>query len=182
MHKLDDDRLVTADLLRKFIAFAQEDTSDERHFALLQRADRSWLTHAPGSPDLNPVLMAYTQQLLTLLNDELHHDGAWVALWSGPGQREHMTQIDGAYCCLNLCWMDHDGDVKFRLDWIAGENEDWITLPALLMAGVIPMAEQAETAWQQANALHVATLDLKLNQSDSSTHKKALGEAAPSVH
>lgn len=182
MHKLDDDRLVTADLLRNLIAFAQEDTLDERHFALWQRADRSWLSHAPGSPDLDGVLMAYTQQLLTVVNDELHHDGAWLALWSGPGQREPMTQIDGAYCCLNLIWIDHDGDAKFRVDWIAGENEDTPTLPSLLMAGVLPFAEQAETAWQMANQLHVATLDLKLNEADESTHRKALGEAAPSVH
>lgn len=181
MHKLDDDRLVTADLLGKFINFAQEDTHDERHFAVLQQADRNWLTHNPGSPELDGVLMAYTQQLLTLLNDELHHDGAWVALWSGPGQRERFTQIDGAYCCLNLIWMDRDGDAKFRLDWIAGANEDWPTMPDLLLAGVQPLAEQAETAWQMANQLHVAALDLKLNQSDESTHKKALGERAPTL-
>lgn len=181
MHKLDDDRLVTADLLRKLIAFAQEDTADERHFALWQSADRSWLSHAPGSPELDAPLMAYTQQLLTILNDEAHHDGAWLALWSGPGQREHMTQIDGAYCQIDVIWMDHDGDAKCRCNWIAGENVDWITLPDLLIAGALAFAEQCETTWQSANELHVATLDLKLNQSDTSTHKKALGEKAPTL-
>lgn len=181
MHKLDDDRLVTADLLRKFIAFAQEDTHDERHFALLQRADRSWLTHAPGSPDLDGVLMAYTQQLLTLLNDELHHNGAWVALWSGPNQRPQFTQIDSAYCQLDLVWLDKDGDAQCRWNWLAGEAEDWGTLPELLIAGVIPIAEQCETTWQMANELHIATLDLRLNESDASTHRKALGESAPTL-
>lgn len=182
MHKLDDETLITATLLRHFIAFAQEDTADERHFALLQRADRSWLTHNPGSPALDGVQMAYTQQVLDLLNRELHHDGAWVALWSGPSQREVFTQIDGAYCCLDLIWLDKDGDAKLRVDWIAGESEDWPTLPDLLLAGVIPLGEICETAWQTANALQMATLDLKLNQSSDITHRKALGERAPSMH
>jgi hypothetical protein len=181
MHKLDDETLITADLLRKFIAFAGEDGGDDTHFALMQKADRQFLAHNPGSPELDPVQMVYSQKLLQRLNQDLHHDGAWVLLWSHPGHYAAFMHVPGAYSVMNLIWVDRDGDAKVRLEWVAGQNEDVIGIIDLLLQGELPMCDQAETAWLMAQELLRATLDIGMNGGNDVTYRRALGEAAPTM-
>lgn len=181
MHKLDDDTLISPTLLRQFIAFAIEDNPDDQHFAVMQRSDGNWLVHNPGSPQLDPVQFAWSQRVLNKLNRELHHDGAWVVCWSGPGLRQQFIHSPDAYSLVDVIWLDKDGDAKFRWNWEAGQNEHWTHIVELFMAGELPVCEQCETAWQTTNELLKATLDTELNKTSDVSHKRALGERAPSA-
>lgn len=177
MHKLDEDTLITTDLLRKLISYSEEDHGNGAHYAVIQKNNGDWLTHNPGSPELDAMQMMFARDVLALANREIAHDGAWLIVFTHPGALRHLLQSDNEYTRFNLLWMDKDGDVKFRLEWEIGQGDE-LEFPDVLASGVHSWVERMEMCYQQWHMLNVQALAAK----DSQTFKKAKGQRPPTLN
>jgi hypothetical protein len=174
--------IITPTLLRRFHDEARFGDADGRHYALILRDDDSLLSHHPFSPPLDPAQMIWATDVLKLLNRELHHDGAWVVVFThvqhpafgsvllNPGHAEY-----GRYALL---WLDADADPQFAVEWEIGCADDFKDFTDVLLAGIHSTAQKCEAAWTLWHHHMRDTLDLKTAQ----TFKRAKGERAPSVH
>lgn len=149
---LDEKLLITPFLLRRFEAEAHVDGGDGRHYALIRRPDGDFLSHHPGSPMLDPAQSLWTGDVLRLLNRELHHDGAWVCVWTHPMPvpLESVIHINphSEYGRYALIWLDQDGDPQFTVEWERGITTDLQDFAAVLLQGINATAQKAEAAWQ----------------------------------
>lgn len=170
-HKLDIDTLITPALLRRLDAESQYETGVSMPFwAVLERdTAHDFIVHRGnrGRAPLPPQQMM-ALDLVHDLNREIHHDGAWVALWSHPG-RGIISPAGDDYQRLAVMWMDSDGDVQFTIE-LEG------TLEERLMKGVLHWLEIAETSWQEW-FLHMRVV---LDPQPDELFKRAKGQNAPS--
>lgn len=177
MHKLDDDTLITTDMLRACIGYSEEDGGNGQHYALLQRSNGEWVDHNPYSPALDAMQAVFARDVVSKANREIAHDGAWFIVFTQPGAMAHLMQTASEYGRFNLVWMDKDGDIRFRLEWEIGQDEDAIEFSDVLMQGWESWLSKCETAYLQWAVLTQAT-DAQSDQ----TFKKAQGQAAPTQH
>lgn len=175
MHKLDDRRLITPAILRRFEAEAEMEDGNGQHYAVIQRADKGFLDHNPGSPELDGMQAVFARDVLTMLNRELHHNGAWVMVFTHPAPFDFIG-MGQMYRRFGLIWLDADGDPQFTLDWAEGVGEQ-IDFTDVLIDGKECWGDQAEAAWQSWHENMVRVIDPKSNQ----TYRRALGESAPSA-
>lgn len=172
MHRLDDETLITPLLLRRFSDEAAHEGGDpDRYHAFLQKADRSFVEHRLALP-CDPMQRVFALDLLRILNQELHHDGAWVILFTNPkpalpfaGSTEHER-----FC---LIWLDKDGDPAFTLDWLEGESEE-LDFDDVILSGKESWVDRAEAAWQNWHFLMRQVLEPKPEQ----LIKKARGQVS----
>ena len=152
---LSDDLLITAALLKRFAAEAALDGSNGQFYGIIRRGNGDLLVHHPGSPPLIPEQTMWAADVLKALNRELHHDGAWVIVFTDPappGQGD-IIYLDGGhreYGRYALLWVDDEGDVQFAMEWVRNESEllDWADV---LLAGLESVMAKAEAAWEMWN-------------------------------
>lgn len=126
-------------------------------FAVVMHADGSGImrgTREDTKPPPDDVL-ARMIDLSVMMNRDMHMDGHWIVLWSNH--------------TLLAFWRDGDGDLQFT--W--GVDEPWVRIrhwPTL------EFATRASFAWDRWKE------HMKRHQfSAAQAHKRALGEAAPTV-
>jgi hypothetical protein len=165
---LSDDLVITPALLRRFHAEAELEGGDGRHYAVIRSNDGSLLVHDPGSPSISGEQWIWTADLLELLNRELHHDGAWVVVFTHP-LPDYRRYV--------LLWLDRDGDVQFALEWVAGENSGFRDFVDVLLAGVHSTAQKCQVAWEIWHTMMIEVIEPREGQ----TFKRARGERASST-
>ena len=176
MHKVEEKHLITASLLRRFEAEASFEDGDGRYFGLIHRGDGAFLTHGMG-PHPSPEQMVFAQDVLKLLNKELHHDGAWVIVFTNPQPLALAISNLTEYARFAILWMDRDGDVQFTLDWVDGEG-DMFDFADVLLAGLETWGNHAEQAWQTWHMIIREAVD----PSESQTIKAAQGQLSSVLH
>lgn len=183
--RLRETDTITPTLLRRFQAEGEHGDGDGRHYALIQRDDGSLMSHHPYSPNLDPAQMIWAADVLKLLNRELHHDGAWVVVFT-HAQVASLTELvrsgfnphHAEYGRYALIWLDADGDPQFTVEWEMGCSDELSDFTDVLLAGIHSTAQKAEAAWMLWHKHMRQVLEPKAAQ----TFKRAKGERAPSVH
>lgn len=169
MHRLDERVLITPMLLKRFSAEAEFENGDGFYCAFIQRSNGTFLEHAEG-PGADPMQELFATDMLNALNGKLHHDGAWVMLFT-----HHDVPVPplakGIYRRFVILWMDRDGDVQFPI-----ENDE--PLHVVLAKGPDHWLEQCETAY----ALWHHAMREVLNPREGNLYRRARGETAPSLH
>jgi hypothetical protein len=91
--------------------------------------------------------------VLALLNRELHHDGAWVLVFTHPIPPKLAVHLPHhiEYGRYALIWIDEDGDPQFTMEWARGDSAGLIDFAAVVEAGIHSTAQKAETGWQLWN-------------------------------
>jgi hypothetical protein len=169
MHKLDDKTLITPLLIKRFHAEAEFEGGDGKYAAYIQKSDGHILIDTVSCSS-GMLEQFFAEDMLNAMNKHLHHDGAWVIVFTHydpplPPLKE------GVFNRFVLLWMDKDGDVKFPLECVhplhkvMGESsiDSWLS--------------QCEAAWSLWR--HTETV---LDARPSEQYRKAAGEVAPSVH
>lgn len=182
MPSLPEHDVITPTLLRRFRDEGAFEDADGRHCGLILRdGGRDLIKHAPpDSLDPSPEQLLWAGDILRLLNRELHHDGAWVVVFT------HVLPVD-AFCILRdvsaanygryaLIWVDQDADPQFTVEWQAGEG-DLRTFVDVMLAGVASTGQKCEMAWEIWQTHMRKVLEPKLGQ----LFRRAKGERAPSV-
>lgn len=77
----------------------------------------------------------HAKRLVHMLNDDLHHDGAWSVLWTNPTAQGQPTE-------LHIAYQDVDGDIRFVI-------ESTRSLVDLMMSGPESHMENCERAFQE---------------------------------
>jgi hypothetical protein len=175
--KLDDNVLITPALIQRFENEGVAEGGDGRYYAMVRTSDGNIRVHHPGYPNISPDQKIWAIDMLNMLNTVLHHDGAWVVVFTnidvlGPPKR-------AKYDRYAWVWVDADGDPQFTSDWVEGHGEaDLRTFADVAKAGIVSGVDRCEAAWQQWRFSR-KVLDLSQKQ----TFKRARGERAPSsVH
>lgn len=180
--RLSEADIITPTLLRRFKLEGEFEGSDGRHYGLIPRDDGSLMCHHPGSPAVDAVQALWAADVLKLLNRELHHDGAWVVVFTNvrPVSLECVLANPGhapydRYC---LIWLDADGDPQFTVEWEAGITSDLQDFADVLLAGIESTAQKCEAAWSLWHTHMRQVLDPRIGKD---TYRRAKGERAPSV-
>lgn len=147
MHRLDDKVLVTRSLLQRFVDEAGIEGGSGQHYALIQLNDGSFTAHNPASPEPDPAQVMFGRDVLTTLNRDLHHDGAWVFFLSHPEHMAHVLESTVMYARFGFIWLDSDGDAQFTFEWEKGAGEE-LYFHECLFSGINSWIERAETAWK----------------------------------
>lgn len=193
MTHLTDDTLITKALLQRFALEAEQDNGTTAYYALIRRSNGDLLTHHPFGMAAEIAQILWANDLLRLLNTELHHDGAWVICFTHPAQpspkstdkrEEHrLTSLDYAlrkhteYQRYALIWIDEDGDPNFTVEWTALESTELFDFAEVVAAGIESTAQKAETAWQ----IWYENMKLVIEPREGQTFKRAKGQRAPSA-
>lgn len=179
--RLPDDKLITPTLLRRFKDEADLEGGNGQHYALLQLENGNLTKFNPYSPNLAPEQILWAADVLRLLNRELHHDGAWVVVFTNPkpspGQCIMAAPTHCDYERYGLIWLDADGDCQFTVEWAAGESGDLIDFADVMIAGKESTAEKCEAAWEAWHLMMRKVLEPKPEQ----LFKRAQGQRAPSA-
>lgn len=147
MHHLDDTIMITPALIRRFHDEAHMDQGPGAFVAFMQRSNGQFLVNAPSDNfTIDPNQTIFAQDVLTALNRQLHHGGAWVIVFTHPLPMRSAIEVT-EYGRFVLMWMDMDGDVQFPFEWEhgAGEERDFADV---LMSGKDSWLNRCETAWQ----------------------------------
>ncbi len=180
MRLLEND-LLTPLLLQRFRLEGEFEGADGRHYGIMPRDDNSLLVHHPGSPSLDPMQMLWAGDVLKLLNRDLHHDGAWVIVFTHPVPvtpdvvpmlPKH--QVYGRYAII---WVDEDGDPQFSMEWEIGISSELKHFADVVAQGIEATAQKAEGSWQLWHTAMRKVLAPKQDQ----LFKKAKGQRAPSA-
>jgi len=179
---LADDDLITTALLRRFQGEAVLGGSDGRFYAIIRRNNGDLVVHHPGSPPLAAEQLMWASDVLKALNRELHHDGAWVVVFTDPappGAGDLVIHVNGGYCEYGryaLLWLDDEADVQFALEWVRNESEllDWSDV---LLAGLHSLMGKCEAAWEMWNT-HMRDV---LDPDEDQTFARARGEQPSST-
>lgn len=181
MPRLREADILSAALLRRFEAEGELQGGEGRYYGMILRDDGSPLVHHPIAPSLDPVQTIWAVDLLHLLNRELHHDGAWVVVFTHPQPTEMgnilLNPSHARYGRYAIMWMDADGDVQFSMEWERGVTSDLKEWPDVVAEGIEAKANKAEAAWQ---AWYLAMRKVLEVKDGVHTFKRAKGEQAPS--
>ncbi len=173
------DTIMTPLLLRRFQDEATFEDGDGRYYAVVHGEDGRIFVHHPGSPTLSAEQLMFATDILQLLHRELHHDGAWVMVFTRPAQPDGVISIENPkhweYERFGFIFIDADGDPQFTYEWERGGSE-LLDFTEVLLAGPHSWANKCETAWQTW-AMSQKALDLRPDQ----TFRQAKGEAMPST-
>jgi hypothetical protein len=180
----DENKIVTPTLLRRFELEAEGEGGDRRYYGCILLPDGNLIVHHPGSPALAPEQLMWAQDVLRFLNRELHHDGAWVVVFTHPKPASVenpllAVNLHAEYARYVLLWLDQDGDVQIPIEWMEGDGEaglrDWTDV---LLAGMDAVGMAATYAWDAWHRLMVQVIDRKEGRD---TFKRAQGEAPKST-
>lgn len=181
MARLREQDILSAALLQRFQLEGEVGDADGRHYGLILRDDGNLFCHHPGSPSPSPDQLMWAGDVLKKLNRELHHDGAWVVVFthvlpvSIESVLHNATHADyGRYA---LIWLDQDGDAQFTVEWEAGITTDLVDFTAILLAGIHSTVQKCDAAWTTWDHHMRHVLKPKAGQ----TFKRAKGERAPST-
>lgn len=178
--RLGEQDIISTVLLKRFQVEGEFNGADGRHYGIIRRDDGSLLAHNPGAPDLDPYQMAWASDILKLLNRELHHDGAWVIVFTHPAPWSEMEMIrfggDSEYDRYAIIWLDADGDPQFSVEWEKGTDE-LRDFTAILLQGATATIAKCESAWQTWN-LHMRHV---LQPTEGQLYRRAKGERPPSA-
>lgn len=198
MPSLPFDQVVTPLLLRRFLLEAHvEDASGESieprfegdvppapYYAIVKRDDGDLAVWHPYGPALDDMQMLFSHDVLRRLNKDLHHDGAWVIVWTNPAPPPPMDSLGVLvnprardYRRYALIWMDKDADPQFTIEWHEGITSDFKTFEDVLIAGAVSLMHRAESAW---GLWEENRKMLELHKSGA-TYRRAKGERAPSI-
>lgn len=183
----DDELLITDALKRRLIAEGQMEGGPGHFWCVVRRSNAITVPFksSPLIPRPAPDQVMFASDMVESLNRHLHHDGAWVVVFTHPAavvpnmldlqETTSMARpvIDfTGYDRWAFLWLDRDGDVQFAL-----ENDDLFA--ETLLSGPDHWMEQAEQAWQRWHFHMREVLDKKALE--GATFKRAQGERAPSV-
>ena len=180
--KLRYDAAVTPALLQRFADEAKFEAGDGRYYGIILNDFGHPVAHHPYSPALDYIQLIWAADILRRLNRELHHDGAWVIVFTHVLPQDEVKSIlynrehaeYGRYCIM---WMDHDADVQFSQEWVHGSSEelrDWATV---MSQGVEAVLQKCEGSWQLWHEAMRLVLDPKPDQ----LYRRAKGERPPSI-
>jgi hypothetical protein len=174
-HRLDD-KLLDTDVLNARLgdeANFNMGGDDRRHWKVWVRDNGTPVMRSVGlTPSPGYQEMAIT--LIQALNHHLHHDGAWLAVWTDwhePTVEEVLSGRSGYPERLVLLWIDHGGDPQFPVEI----EDDFVDI---VKAGADHWIEQAEEAWVCWHHHMREVLDPKPEQ----LYFAAQGERKPSLH
>lgn len=180
MARLTYEKLMTPTLLRRFVLESLEEGGNGQFYACVMRDNYDLVVEHPASPALDPAQLLWVRDVLHRLNKELHHDGAWVAVFTHPKAPALETVLHNLrhveYARYGLIWVDEDGDPQFTQEWVNGENSDFKDWSDVLLAGIVSTMQKAETSWETWR-MSCRVLDRKKEQ----TFARAQGETAPSL-
>ena len=178
---LKDDVLISKTLLRRFEVEAELEGGDGRYYALMRLESGRLCAHHPFAPSAVADQVMWADDMLKLLNRELHHDGAWVIVFTHPEPPAGLSAIDLVpkhwdYRRYVMLWLDEDGDPQCPIEWTKGEG-DLYDFTDVLLAGRESTAQKCEAAWQMWNTVMRQALD----PAEGQTYQKAKGQLAPST-
>ncbi|MER8967710.1 hypothetical protein NKI25_18645 [Mesorhizobium sp. M0808] len=163
-------------MLRRFEREAVLEGGQGWHYAIMQRDNGEFIDHNPGSPELAPDQMMFARDLLSLLNRDLHHDGAWVIVFTHPVPGNSVLLIHAEYHRMCIIFVDADGDPQFTADWVHGESEE-LDFADVMLSGRESWGQRCESAWQLWKKLMVEVID----PAEGQTFKRAQGQQ-PTAH
>lgn len=181
MPALPFDQAVTPLLLRRFEQEGHLEDGDGRYYACVLRADNDLKVHHPFGPSASIEQILWAGQVLRLLNADVHHDGAWVLVFT------HLLPVNidallagnrAGYGRYALIWIDKDGDPQFTVEWLAGENADFSRFADVINAGIESTAQKCEAAWM---TWHLHMRKIPEVREGQHTFRRAKGERAPSA-
>jgi hypothetical protein len=185
MPRLTEEKMLTETLYNHFRLEAEFEGGNGQFCALTPRDNGGVKRHrpmSPASPRPTPEQLMFAADVLALLNEELHHNGAWVIVFTHPKPpvTETLLLVDGfhsEYGRYALTWLDNDGDPQCVQEWMEGSSSELRDFNAVLrQGGPLPIAQKAESLWQAAAEMR-GVLELKAEQ----TFKQAAGQSAPST-
>jgi hypothetical protein len=179
--KLSDNTLITKALLKRFeLEAAEEGGNGYAYYALIRRSDGHFLAHHPSTPQLDPMQLHWATEALARFNRELHHDGAWVLVFTHPKPPSILVAAPNhlTYARYVFLWLDQDGDVQFPMDWMENETE-LLDFADVVAAGLESNLAHGEESWQRWHHLMRVVPDVK--EGRGQTFKRAKGERAPST-
>lgn len=182
MPALELHRLITPALLQRFHLEAEAEAGDGRYYACMLRPDGDVLVHHPIGPQLAPEQMMWAADVLRALNRELHHDGAWVVVFTHPKPAPTNSVIKSGsnhceYARYCLIWVDQDGDAQFTQEWMENEG-DLLDFADVLLAGIESTMAKCEGSWEMWHHHMRQVIAPKQDQ----LFKRAQGQRAPSAN
>lgn len=174
------EELLSPLLLRRFELEALAEDGNGQYYACILRQDGDLVVHHPLGPPLDVVQLMWARDLLALLNRELHHDGAWVIVFTHP-QPPSIEQVAAAtahrsYARYALIWLDADGDPQFTQEWQQNITSDLRDFACVVEQGLEAVAAKAEACWRLWHLCMREVIDPTPDQ----LFKRAKGERPPS--
>lgn len=166
------DLLLLPAIRRRLFDEARHDDGPGAYWALLMRADGlpRIETSAPALPKPAPEQVMFATDMATALNKHLHHDGAWLVVFTHP-PAVSVLDMFVTYGRFALVWIDRDADPQFSIDC----DDDFTEV---LLSGLDHWMEECERGWSKWSHHMTKVFDKKLRE--RITYKRAQGEQAPS--
>ena len=177
MPMLRDDLLITKTLLARFAAEGVHMNGDGRQYGFIRRDNGETTTWNPYSPEIIPEQTMFALDVLNKLNRELHHNGAWVMVFTDPkpadtgGLAMLARSGQAEYSRYVIMWLDEDGDVQFPIEWVENECEphDFAGVLVLGIENIVGLCEGAYELWH----LHMRQV---LEPKEGELYKRAQGQ------
>lgn len=167
---------VRENLRTRFEIEAEEEHGNGSYVGYLTQENGAMVTERRWALNPEPEQYMFAEDMLRLLNRELHHDGMWVIVFTHPGPFNPIVATT-EYSRFGFIWLDSDGDPQFTMDWAKGECEE-LDFTDVLMSGIESWADRCEAAWEQWNLYMRKVLQPKQDQ----LVKKAQGQKLSTAH